>query len=104
MGVVLFHGPEIGLCVVLLGFRISFVRGHMTNNYVKAVVFGKRDHDSKRKVEQETIAFFDATSQESIERAKDVIGNAPGELSIYRVMPLAFPGVPKIGEQTEAAS
>jgi hypothetical protein len=76
----------------------------MTNNYVKAVVLGKRDADGKRRIERQTIAFFDATSQESIERAKDAIGAVPGDLSIFRVMPIAFPGVPEIGRITEALS
>lgn len=71
----------------------------MTNNYVKAVEYGPRNAaDGKCPIARETIAFFDATSQESIERAKDVIGDAPGVLSIFRLMPIAFPGVPEIGE------
>lgn len=77
----------------------------MTNNYVKAVEYGPRNAaDGKRPIASVTIAFFDATSQESIERAKDVIGDAPGALSICRAMPIAFPGVPEIGETPEQPS
>ena len=69
----------------------------MTNNYVKATVRGKPDVDGRCRVEQETLVFFDETSEQSVERARDAIGCAEGDLSIYRLMPHSFPGVPEIG-------